>query len=139
MISYLEQIKLIIYFLIFGAFLGVTLDTIKYIIKNENIIVRYVLEILYWGIILIIAYLYIVKVQEGFINIYTIIFYIGGFILYYLLISQSHHNVIDKGIYIYNKYIKKILIDLLYPKELMHILMRLFKKIKKIKFFSKKT
>lgn len=139
MISYTEQIKLIIYFIIFGSFLGVTLDTIKYITKNENILVRYVLEIIYWAIILLIAYLYIVKVQNGFINIYTIFFYIFGFVGYYLLISGSHHNVIDKGIYIYNKYIKSIIRELFYSKELFKFLMIIFKRIKKIKFFSKKT
>lgn len=139
MISYIEQIKLIIYFIIFGSFLGVTLDTIKYIIKNENIFVRYVLELIYWVIILLIAYLYIVKVQNGFINIYTIIFYIFGFIAYYLLISSSHHNVIDNGIYIYNKYIKNIIKELFYSKELFKFIRGIFKRIKKIKFFSKKT
>ena len=131
MISYIEQIKLIIYFIIFGSFLGVTLDTIKYIIKNENIIVRYVLEFIYWVIILLIAYLYIVRVQNGFINIYTIIFYILGFTSYYLILSSSHHNIIDKGIYIYNRYIKKIIKELFYSREIFSFIKGIFKKIKK--------
>ena len=139
MISYIEQIRLIIYFIIFGSFLGVTLDTIKYIIKNENIIVRYGQECIYWVILLLIAYLYIVKVQNGFVNIYTIVFYILGFSSYYLLISNSHHNVIDKGIYVFNKYIKNIIIELFYPKEILKFIKRCFKRIKKIKFFSKKA
>ena len=142
MIPYTEQIRLICYFVIFGLFVGATFDTLKYAIQNYVLLIRYVLEIIYWGIILIITYYYIINVQKGFINFYTVIFYVLGFISYYLILSQTHQERLEIMKNIYKKYLKDLIIEILIPIELFKVVIKKFKKfdLKKIlKFFNKKT
>ena len=135
MISYVEQIRLIIYFLIFGYFIGCTYDTLKFFINKINIVFHYVLESVYWVIILVIAYHYIIKVQKGFINIYTIIFYILGLLFYYVVFRKWHFNTLKNIANYFNKFIKKILKEMFFSDEIIKGL----KKLKKIKKVNKKT
>ncbi len=131
MISYIIQIKLIFYFILYGGFVGVTFDTMKYITKEIGFLLKYVLELIYWVIIMIITYYYIINVQKGFINIYTIVFYMLGFISYYVVLSETHQNRIKLLINCYQKYLKKILLEVLFSKEIICLINNLIKKQKK--------
>jgi len=136
MIPYTEQIKLICYFIIYGLFLGITFDTFKYLIRNYIFVIRCVLEFIYWGIILIITYYYVIKIQNGFINLYTIIFYLFGFISYYLVISQTHLKRIELIKKIYGKYIKKYITCALFPIDIIKGFIKVIRKIKIKKFLN---
>ncbi|HHX00605.1 MAG TPA: hypothetical protein GX740_04815 [Acholeplasmataceae bacterium] len=78
MISFREQVILIIYFLIFGMFLGAMFDILHYFLRRVKVkqIISYIIELIFWICMVIIACLYMLKVSEGYLTIYTFLFFL---------------------------------------------------------------
>ena len=117
MIPVSEQIKIIIYYLLFGMFIGVTFDTIKLLTKNRKLYLKYILETIYWISLIYIASLYIIKNTSHYITLYVVIIFILGIYLYYLLLSKSNKNNIYEVLPYISKFLK-IMYRYLLPIEL---------------------
>ena len=138
MISFREQVILIVYFLIFGMFLSAMFDMLHYFLRKLKIklIPSYIIQSLFWIGMVIIACLYMLKVSDGYLTIYTFGFFFLGVVIYtYLLRDEFKKNINLVVIYIakvFNKY-KKTVILLVYPKEVFVVIKRVVKWIKKSK------
>lgn len=117
MIPVSEQIKIIIYYLLFGMFIGVTFDTLKLLTKNRKLYLKYILETIYWISLIYIASLFIIKNTSHYITLYVVIIFILGIYLYYLLLSKSNKNNIYEVLPYISKFLKIMYIYLL-PIEL---------------------
>jgi len=133
MISFREQIILIIYFLMFGMFLSAMFDMLHYFLRKLKIkqVFSYFVEFIFWMAMVIIACLYMLKVSDGYLTVYTFCFFFLGVVIYtYLLRSDFKKNidlvVLHIGKFI-NKYIK-IIIIIIYPEEVFIVVRKLFKK-----------
>jgi|GEM_PF-756261 len=137
MISFREQVILIIYFLIFGMFLGAMFDILHYFLRRVKVkqIISYIIELIFWICMVIIACLYMLKVSEGYLTIYTFLFFFIGVVIYvYLLREDFKKNINSVVIFIgkiYRKY-KKTIYLLIYPKEVFLFIKKAFRKIKKL-------
>lgn len=143
MISFREQVILIIYFLIFGMFLGAMFDILHYFLRKFKVklIYSYIIELIFWIGMVIISCLYMLKISEGYLTIYTFGFFFIGVVIYlYLLRDDFKKNINSFVIFIgrvYNKY-KKIIIYLIYPKEVFIVIRKIIRRLKKLKFVYKK-
>ena len=117
MIPVSEQIKIIIYYLLFGMFIGVTFDTLKLLTKKRKLYLKYILETIYWLSLIYIASLYIIKNTSHYITLYVVIIFILGIYLYYLLLSKSNKNNIYEVLPYISKFLK-IMYRYLLPIEL---------------------
>src|SRR5690554_3396928 len=123
MISFREQVILIIYFLIFGMFLGAMFDILHYFLRRVKVkqIISYIIELIFWICMVIIACLYMLKVSEGYLTIYTFLFFFIGVVIYvYLLREDFKKNINSVVIFIgkiYRKY-KKTIYLLIYKKNI---------------------
>ena len=89
MIPLSNQLLIIIHCLLIGLFLGISYDSISIVLNNKlkkkNIIICYIIELVYWFLIVYLVSKYIIKNINYQIRIYTIVFFIFGIILYYLI------------------------------------------------------
>ena len=80
MISAAEQVKIIIFYIIFGIFIGITFDTLRILTFNDKtkkrLILSYFCEITYWILISYICTLFIIKNTSHYITIYSILFFV---------------------------------------------------------------
>lgn len=134
MITFRDQIILIIYFLIFGMFLSAMFDILHYFLRKFKLklIVSYLIEIIFWMGLVVIACLYMLRVSEGYLTIYTFGFFFLGVVIYGCLLRESfkkdlHQFVVFVG-RVFNKS-KKTLIIIIYPKEVVTFIKLLFKKL----------
>ena len=132
MIPVSEQIKIIIYYLLFGMFIGVTFDTLKLLTKNRKLYLKYILETIYWISLIYIASLYIIKNTSHYITLYVVIIFILGIYLYYLLLSKSNKNNIYEVLPYISKFLKTMYRYLL-PIELFIYIKNIINKLTKNK------
>lgn len=141
MINALEQLKLIILYILLGIFSTICFDTFRFFIfsnkSKKRLILSYLLEILFWIFIIYINYIFIINNTSEYITIYSILLLFFGVFLYYTFIQDSYRI---RLIFIKSKG-KKIII-FLYPlllpidlikwiiKKLKNIVKRISKKIK---------
>lgn len=144
MISFEDQIVYIVYFLLFGMFLAITYDLLHYFLKYRklNIIICYIIQCIYWLGMVFISCLYIYRVSEGKIFIYTFLFFFIGVMIYNLFLRAVFLKDIDymAGHFqiCYNK-TRKYIIFALYPKEIISVILKIPRKIlKKIKKLTKR-
>lgn len=138
MISFREQVILIVYFLIFGMFLSAMFDMLHYFLRKlkMRLIPSYIIQIIFWIGMVIISCLYMLKVSEGYLTIYTFGFFFLGVVIYtYLLRNDFKNNMNLFVLYIakvFNKF-KKTIILLVYPKEVLFFIKKVVRFMKKIK------
>lgn len=148
MMSFKEQVILIIYFLIFGMFLGAMFDILHYFLGKlkPKLIVSYIIEFIYWIGLVITSCLYMLKVSEGYLTIYAFLFFFIGFLIYlYLLRGDFKKNLNSFVLFIVKVYkkSKKTILFLIYPKEVFVFIFKIIRKIQRInkkiflKIFSK--
>lgn len=121
MITALEQVKIIILYALLGLFVSSTFDTFCFLVKGLKLIIRYILELLYWCLIIYISSIFIIRNTSHYITLYSILFFIIGVFLYYCLISKHYH----KNLSLLKKSGKKIILvlyPLLFPLELCKLL-----------------
>jgi len=134
MLSFQEQIVLIVYFLIFGMFLGAMYDILHYFLSKVKLklIVSYLIELIYWIFLVIIACLYMIKISEGYLTIYAFLFFFIGVVIYSSLMRANFKKNLEMVvIYIRKvwKKIKKTILYLIYPKEVFIFLKKVMIKI----------
>ena len=134
MISATEQIKIIILYIIFGTFIGITFDSLKILTFNNRTkrmqIISYIIEVIYWIVITYICALFIIKNTSIYITVYSILFFVIGIFIYYSILQKSY----NKNFTHIKKYCKDIItkiIPLLLPLELFNYFIIKFKKRKK--------
>lgn len=131
MISAAEQVKIIIFYIIFGIFIGITFDTLRILTSNDKtkkrLILSYFCEITYWILISYICTLFIIKNTSHYITIYSILFFVIGIFIYYSLLQKGYQknflNIKKQIVRIF-----KMLIPLLLPLEFFHFFKKVFKK-----------
>lgn len=106
MINIYEQLQIIFYYVLLGMFIASTFDILKLLTNNSKLYIKYISQAIYWVSLIYISTLYIIKYTSHYLTLYTILFFIIGIYLYYILLSNSNNNNI---LYI-KPYLKKILI-----------------------------
>jgi len=146
MITFREQVQLIVYFSLFGMFLAVMYDLLNYYLNKIkiNLILGYVIQFIYWlGLVLLVC-LYVYKVSDGYITIYTFGFFILGILIHIYFFSDGFTKDIarvDDWMYKLYKKIKKTLIIIVFPKEVISVIKKLIpnkKTMDKMLLFFKK-
>lgn len=78
-----EEIHIIILLIIFGIYICSYSDFIYILLKYiKNKIVKVVLEIIFWILQILITYIFVYKMQDGYVPIYFIMFILLGTIIY---------------------------------------------------------
>lgn len=120
-----EELNVMFLLVVYGVYLSFYYDLVDIIIKNlSKKIIKIILEIILSVIQIYISYLYIFKIEEGYIPLYFFAFIIVG-VLFYFIFKKSTNKVLnniirivliqlDKAfkeivLFIYPKYIKEIL------------------------------
>ncbi|MDD4076375.1 MAG: spore cortex biosynthesis protein YabQ [Bacilli bacterium] len=134
MITFKNQIIYIVYFLLFGIFLAITYDILHYYLKRWNVkmLVGYIVQLLYWLGLVAISCLYAFRVSEGMISIYTFSFFFLGVLTYYFFLRNNLYKDLSRINYGFGKIYKTIknwLIELIYPRELLFLLIKISKAI----------
>lgn len=131
MISATEQIRIIILYILFGIFIGITFDSLKMLTFNNKTkrmqIISYIIEVIYWVVISYICALFIIKNTSIYITVYSILFFVIGIFIYYSLLQKSY----NKNFTYIKKYCKNIIskiIPLLLPLELFNYFLKKRKK-----------
>lgn len=138
MISFREQVILIVYFLIFGMFLSAMFDMLHYFLRKFKIelIPSYIIQSIFWIAMVVIACLYMLKVSEGYLTIYTFGFFFIGVVIYSLLLREEFRRNINLVVVyiskVFNKF-KKTIILLIYPKEVFVVTKKVVRWLRKSK------
>lgn len=142
MISIYEQIKLIIYFLLFGMFLAIMYDVLHFYLNKFKIklLIGYIIQFLYWTGLVYLACIYMLKVSRGYLTIYTFGFFLIGIIIHMYILSKhfiSDLERVDKWMVRIILRMKRIIIIVIYPKEFLMFLKWIFPKklVKKLLYY----
>ena len=135
-----EEIRIMFYLIGYGIFCISSYDLVMLLKINKQIIKNIIL-IIYSLLLIYITIMFSYKLAYGYIPIHFVLFMIIGFVIY-ITIRKSFLTGVS---YIYEIYLKlkkpviKILVFLVYPKEIVYIIKVCFKTIcKTIKDFKKK-
>ena len=105
------QFQFMIHVLLYGIFIGVTLDFVC-IVKEIffNYYMQWAIIILYWLIQVPLTFVYIYNVNEGIFHLYILIFLIVGAIIYFKFFEglvNYVHLLLKRGVrnvhYVYNQ------------------------------------
>ena len=123
MLSTTEEIRIMFYLISFGIFCISSYDLIMMIVdeksKTKNIIL-----VIYSVMLLYITIKFSYKLASGYVPIHVILFMVIGFLIY-ITIRKSFLQGITYMNEIYNKIkkpLKKVLLFLVYPKEVVGII-----------------
>jgi len=124
MITFQNQIVYIVYFLLLGMFLGINNDFLQHCLKQWRVktIPGYIIQSIYWLGLVYVSCLYIFKISEGLISIYTFVFFFIGVLIYNIFLQKAfliNLNFINKHTSKTYKQIKPWIIFALYPKEVI--------------------
>lgn len=117
-----EQITMIFLFIIMGIFISMVLDTIHTLLSKINII-NYIVQIILWCIMTIICIKLINRISDGYFPLYTIMFFVIGYVVYYKLFSKQYIKILLKI-----KKCKKVILLALFPITLYNYIVRNIKK-----------
>ena len=139
------QFQFMIHVLLYGIFIGVTLDFVC-IVKEIffNYYMQWAIIILYWLIQVPLTFVYIYNVNEGIFHLYILLFLALGVILYYKFMRQNlHHDLemLGESLFIVAKFIKKLVIILvispiMFIYKLVSDIIMLFLRILKLLFYT---
>lgn len=146
MITFRDQIILIIYFSLFGMFLAVMYDILNFYLNKFKVrlIIGYIIQLVYWIGLVVLACLFMLKVSDGYLTIYTFGFFLLGILIHFYFFSKGFYEDLNRAdrwmTKLYNR-CKKVFIVIVFPKEVYMVIRRIIpskKTIKKIiKFFKK--
>lgn len=139
------QFQLMFHILLYGIFIGVTLDFVC-VVKESffNYYVQWVVVILYWLIQVPLTFVYIYNVNEGIFHLYILIFLIVGAIIYFKILKQPlHHDLemLGESLFTIAHFIKKV-VNILVISPIMFIyklvsdIIKLFLRILKLLFYT---
>lgn len=143
MISFRDQVILVIYFLIFGMFLSAMFDILHYFLRKFKLklVLSYIIESIFWILMVVIACLYMLKVSDGYLSIYTFGFFFLGVVIYTYFLRDNFKNNLNLFVVFIGRIInrfKKTIILVVYPKEAFSFIKKVVIKFKKIKNLYKK-
>ena len=106
------QFQFMIHVLLYGIFIGVTLDFVC-IVKEIffSYYMQWVIIILYWLIQVPLTFVYIYNVNEGIFHLYILIFLIVGAIIYFKFLKQPLHRdleMLGESLFTIAHFIKKV-------------------------------
>lgn len=106
------QFQFMIHVLLYGIFIGVTLDFVC-IVKEIffNYYMQWAIIILYWLIQVPLTFVYIYNVNEGIFHLYILIFLIVGAIIYFKFLKQPLHRdleMLGESLFTIAHFIKKV-------------------------------
>ena len=139
------QFQLMIHVLLYGIFIGITLDFV-FIVKEIffNHYMQWAVVILYWLIQVPLTFVYIYNVNEGIFHLYILIFLIVGAIIYFKFLKQPLHHYIEilgESLFTVSNFIKKV-VNILVISPIMFIyklvsdIIMLFLRILKLLFYT---
>lgn len=128
-----EQLLIIFYYLLLGTFCAITYDTLKIIIKKIPLFFRYLIEFLYWLLLIYMITIFIIKNIYGYVRIYTILFFVIGITLYYLFLAKKYIIQLNKIIIVFKNKILPIIIFISFPKEIIILIKKCIRRIKNVK------
>lgn len=137
-----EELKIIIYLILFGIYLVSTYDLVLQVEKWMKFkkIKTYLLEICFNIIQILITIRFSFNIAGGYIPAYFILFFIIGIIVYYYTSRKLFIKQIRRSLDFYKKQepkIRKVLKECVYSKEIIDSVKKNIKRYKKI--FVKKT
>jgi hypothetical protein len=130
MISTTEEIRIMFYLLSFGIFCISSYDLIMMIV-DKNSKTRNIILVIYSIMLLYITINFSYKLASGYVPIHFILFMVIGFLIY-ITIRKSFIQGIVYMNEIYTKIkkpLKKVLLFLVYPKEIVGIITLCLKRI----------
>lgn len=106
------QFQFMIHVLLYGIFIGVTLDFVC-IVKEIffNYYMQWAIIILYWLIQVPLTFVYMYNVNEGIFHLYILIFLIVGAIIYFKFLKQPLHRdleMLGESLFTIAHFIKKV-------------------------------
>ncbi len=133
-----DEISIIILLIVYGIYISLYYEILNILVmKLKNKIIKIFTEIILCLLQIYISYLFIYKIQDGYIPIYFLGFILTGVLIYFLYHSRLYRviNYIFEKIMDFLKKVIKEIIGFLYPKYLKEIKSTLIKrrKLKKIK------
>lgn len=136
MITFKNQLALVVYFTLFGIFLAATYDILHYYLRRWKVkaALGYVIQSIYWLGMMFVACLYAFRVSEGLISIYTFFFFFAGGLIYRALLRFGLHSDLERfsrGARKAYGFIKKWLSELVYSRELALLFLKVKSTIKK--------
>ena len=131
----LEEIRIIIYLLIFGIYIATSYDFLD-LIRFRKIWKNVLINIFGCFIILLTSYFFVYRLKEGYIPQYGIIIVILGLLLYYFLLRRNFVKCISYIKYKYCKILSKI-VKIIKPLNIFKTTFLLIKQ--KIKKFNIKS
>ncbi|NLD26861.1 MAG: hypothetical protein GX661_05835 [Acholeplasmataceae bacterium] len=143
MISFREQLIWIIYYLLFGYFLAAANDILMYFLNKTkmNTVLKYIIQLFFWLGLAYLATSYMMRISEGYLTIYTFGFFAIGALIHLSYFSKHFRNDLDRLTDFLKKVlsrVKKLLIIIVFPKEVMIFLRRLLPKKQSIINLKKK-
>lgn len=132
-----EEIKIIVALIFYGIYLISIYETIIIIEKEYNYkrVIRYIIELIFGIIQIIITYFFSYNLANGYIPGYFIIFMILGIYIYLKFIQDNYTRLLKNYLKIIKKFsskIKKIIQELFFSKELFVFFGKHLKRYKKI-------
>ena len=137
MIPFFEQIKYIIYFLLFGMFIAIMYDFLHFYLKKYRVklLLSYPIQLIYWIGLVYLACIYMLKITEGYLTIYTYGFFLIGVIIHMIFLSKRFVRDItrlDQYLNIIYQKAKMVFIIIIFPKEVYWFVSKVIKGIIRI-------
>ncbi len=137
-----EEVRIIVYLIIFGIFILSTYDSIYYLTERLKKFSKNLIRIVYSVLIIYITYEFAYKLAYGYVPIHYVLFLTIGFFIY-LFFRKKYFISIKILNKIYQKWkmlIKKIVLFLVYPQVVIALIRFLYQMLKKtVKDFLKKN
>ena len=128
-----DEISIIILLIVYGIYISLYYEILNILVmKLKNKIIKIFTEIILCLLQIYISYLFIYKIQDGYIPIYFLGFILTGVLIYFLYHSRLYRviNYIFEKVMNFLKKVIKEIIEFLYPKYLKEIKSTLIKRRK---------
>ncbi len=122
MYTLMEQITMIVYFIILGMFITIMFDTINAFFSKKALI-NYIVQVVFWIIMILICLKSVDKISDGHLPIYIILFFIVGYFIYVKLLKKKYIETLNKI-----KSRKRKIVLIILPVELFGFVKRIYKK-----------
>ena len=128
-VSLIGQVKLIIFSLLSGIITGVFFDIYRLIrgFENPNKVITIIQDLLFWTLTSIVIFVFLLYINEGYINFYVYMCLIIGVYLYIKLISRIFIKVQYKLLKFNGKVFRVVFNVILYPVDLLLYKLRIKK------------
>lgn len=127
-----EELLILLYYTVYGIYLFSCIDIINYLLSDtKKLFFKSLIEIVFWLIQIYIAYLFSLKLLDGYMRMYFLIFIILGVIIYIKWLK----NIFNRTINILFKILNRLIIKLrpfIYSKTMLNIFRRSIKHYKSI-------